>query len=118
MTSEEKIPTPIAQAIDAGSEKAQYDTEAKKFLSNVNILSRIMKRVVPEFKEMDLEDIKKCILNPTVGMELLDEGLTNITGENAESNIPSEGYVTFDVKFSAKADNNPRGKVILNLEMQ
>lgn len=118
MTNGEKIPTPIAQAIDAGGKKAQYDAEAKKFLSNVEILSRIMKRVVPEFKDMDLDEIKKCILNPTVGTELLDEGLTNITGENTESSIPSEGCVTFDVKFSAKADRNSRGKVILDMEMQ
>ena len=118
MTNGEKIPAPIAQAIDAGEKKAQYDAEAKQFLSNVEILSRIMKRVVPEFKGMDLGDIKKCILKPTVGTELLDEGLTNITGENTESNIPSEGYVTFDIKFSARADSNPRGKVILDMEMQ
>ena len=118
MTNGEKIPAPIAQAIDAGGKKAQYDAEAKQFLSNVEILSRIMKRVVPEFKGMDLGDIKKCILKPTVGTELLDEGLTNITGENTESNIPSEGYVTFDIKFSARADSNPRGKVILDMEMQ
>ena len=118
MTNGEKIPAPIAQAIDAGGKKAQYDAEAKQFLSNVEILSRIMKRVVPEFKGMELGDIKKCILKPTVGTELLDEGLTNITGENTESNIPSEGYVTFDIKFSARADSNPRGKVILDMEMQ
>ena len=118
MTNGEKIPAPIAQAIDAGGKKAQYDAEAKQFLSNVEILSRIMKRVVPEFKGMDLGEIKKCILKPTVGTELLDEGLTNITGENTESNIPSEGYVTFDIKFSARADSNPRGKVILDMEMQ
>ena len=118
MTNGEKIPAPIAQAIDAGGKKAQYDAEAKQFLSNVEILSRIMKRVVPEFKGMELGDIKKCILKPTVGTELLDEGLTNITGENTESNIPLEGYVTFDIKFSARADSNPRGKVILDMEMQ
>lgn len=117
-----KLQTPSATAttIDIAHEKAQYDTNAKKLLSNVEFLSRLLQHVVEEFKDMDLEEIKKCIIDPAIGTERIDEGLTNpsILGETQESTISGEGYVTFDIRFSARAERNERGKVLVNIELQ
>ena len=70
-----KLQTPSATAttIDIAHEKAQYDTNAKKLLSNVEFLSRLLQHVVEEFKDMDLEEIKKCIIDPAIGTERIDE---------------------------------------------
>lgn len=53
----------LAKQVASYGERTQYDAECKKFLSNRELLSRILQETVSEFKHMPLEQIKKCIIS-------------------------------------------------------
>ena len=63
-------------ASDAG---AAYDTNVKYLLADKQILSRILKYTVDEFREMDTEDILGCIGDDIeIGARPVDAGLSNL----------------------------------------
>lgn len=45
--------TEITNAINASKDKAQYDTHAKRLLSQKIILAHILVKVIDEFKDMN-----------------------------------------------------------------
>ena len=54
--------TGIANSIDIAKQEAQYDSCAKKLLSNIIILAWILKECVPEFKQYSVAQIANdCI---------------------------------------------------------
>ena len=56
-----QIKTNIAKAVEEVSNKAKYDNEVKKILSDPQILAWILKYTVEEFKEYDIPEIISCI---------------------------------------------------------
>ena len=56
-----QLETNIAKVVDEVSNKAKYDNEVKKVLSDSQILSWILKYTVREFKEYSIAEIMECM---------------------------------------------------------
>ena len=54
--------TEITNAINASKDKAQYDTHAKRLLSQKIILAHILVKVIDEFKDMKPEQVMAYII--------------------------------------------------------
>ncbi len=53
------IENALARRLDTAGEKAKYDKVCKKLLSSIQILARILKYCVPEFRDSDIKDIEE-----------------------------------------------------------
>lgn len=127
----------LDQEIDGalvGQNKLKYDKAAKGVLSDKKILAYILKRTVPEFASVSLNDIAtRCIEGtPLVSVVPVYKDKTNavqqylkkqenpnIQGMRNEDDSVTEGSVTFDVLFHAKApDTGELITLIINVEAQ
>ncbi|MCD7835129.1 MAG: hypothetical protein LUG83_00405, partial [Lachnospiraceae bacterium] len=116
--------TYISNVIDAAeSSKIQYDRNAKNILADKQILARILKYTLDEFRGMEIEKIISCIEGtPYVGEIPVEPGLTNslterIQGDTTESNIQNEGVIFFDVRFHTLLGEE-KCKILIDLEAQ
>lgn len=113
--------TYLAQAVAAADESGSYDTNAKFLLADKQILARILKYAVREFQDMEMEDIIFCISEEIeVGTRSVDPGLSNlgrIMESNAEDNVPGEGRIYYDIRFSAW-HKGMEMKFLINVEAQ
>ncbi len=105
------IATNLAQSVDAASDiNSAYDTNVKYLLADKQILSRILKYTVDEFRNMDFEDIIGCIGDDIeIGTRPVDAGLSNlgrVKGTLTEDNIPGEGMIFYDIRFTAYYSKN------------
>lgn len=102
--------------------KAAYDSAAKRFLSKKRILAYILKGVVPEFKDVSIDDIETHYIEsePLVGTVPTEPDYTpNIIGNRNEDNSPTEGLITFDILFHATAPTSGEPiELIINIEAQ
>ena len=103
--------TEITNAINASKDKAQYDTHAKRLLSQKIILAHILVKVIDDFKDMKPEQVMAYIEgDPIIGTIPVDPGLTNqeqfddsgqrIVGLNTENADINEGLIRFDIVFT------------------
>lgn len=110
--------TYLSQAIDAAEPESKYDTNVKWLLSDKQILAWILKFSVKEFSGIPIDDMINSIENDVeVGTRPVDAGLSNaqrITGDNTEDNIPGEGKIIYDIRFSVKMGM----KFLINIEAQ
>lgn len=100
------INTNLAQAVDATSDSGPaYDTNVKYLLADKQILSRILKYTVEEFRDLDIADIMDCIGDDIeIGTRPVDAGLSRlgrVKGTITEDNVPGEGIIYYDIRFSA-----------------
>ena len=113
--------TYLAQAVEAANDLSTYDTNVKFLLADKQILARVLKYAVQEFKDMTIEDIMDSIGDDIdVGTKPLDAGLSNIgrvNATNTEDNIPGEGKIFFDIRFTAYHKATEM-KFLINLEAQ
>ena len=113
--------TNLAQAVEAANASSFYDTNIKFLLADKQILARILKYAVQEFKDMPIKDIMVSIGEDIeIGTRALDAGLSNMGRINAsgtEDNIPGEGKVFFDIRFTAYHKKTEM-KFLINLEAQ
>ena len=113
--------TNLAQAVEAANASSSYDTNIKFLLADKQILARILKYVISEFKDMEIKDIISSIGEDIeIGTKPLDAGLSNlgrINASNTEDNIPGEGKIFFDIRFSAYHKKEEM-KFLINLEAQ
>lgn len=113
--------TNIAQSIAATNDAASYDANIKFLLADKQVLARILKYAVREFQDTTLEDIMSSIGNDIeVGTKPVDAGLSNmgrITESNTEDNIPGEGKIFYDIRFSAY-HRKTEIKFLVNVEAQ
>ena len=113
--------TNLAQAVEATHDSSSYDTNVKFLLADKQILSRILKYAVQEFKDMPIEDIMSSIGEDIeIGTKPLDAGLSNmgrINASSTEDNIPGEGKIFFDIRFTAYHKETEM-KFLINLEAQ
>lgn len=71
--------TNLAQAVEATNDLDSYDTNIKFLLADKQILARILKYAVQEFKDMAIDDIMTGIGdNIDIGTKPLDAGLSNL----------------------------------------
>lgn len=114
--------------LESSGPKVQYDENAKLLLSHKIILAHILANVAPEFLGLQPKEIVPLIEGqPDVSVIPVNPGETNaeertapvITGVNAESKIPREGVVTYDVRFYVWVPNRERKiKIIVDVEAQ
>ena len=113
--------TNLAQAVEAANDAGSYDTNIKFLLADKQILARILKYAVQEFKDMPIGDILTSIGEDIeIGTRPLDAGLSNIgrvNVSNTEDNVPGEGKIFFDIRFTAYHKESEM-KFLINLEAQ
>ena len=103
--------------------KAKIDKVVKEIFVNKQILARIIKRVVPEFEDIELEAIEnKYIItdDKTVSGVAVARNLTNAESLSTEDATVNEGTVYYDLMFRAKYPGE-EGKMIgmyINIELQ
>ncbi len=111
----------------SGYGNPQYDQYAKRILADKKIMAYILKRTVPEFADATLDDIANVYIEgePEIGTVPVNPDKTNasrggkIEGDRNESTSPTEGWVTFDILFHAKAPaTNELLTLIINVEAQ
>ena len=118
--------TYISKTLSAlGDGVARVDEKIKALLADKQILARILKYSVEEFKEYDILEI----IDRIEGVELLevpvDAGLSHkdrsefgkISGSNTEDNVPGEGVIYYDIRFNV-TKGKKRIKVLINIEAQ
>ena len=105
----------------AANDFSSYDTNIKLLLADKQILARILKYAVQEFKEMAVSDIMSSIGDEIdIGTKPLDAGVSNlgrINLSNTEDNVPGEGKIFFDIRFSAY-HREMEMKFLVNVEAQ
>lgn len=102
---------------------AMYNDYCKELLSSKQILSRILKAVTDEFKEVPTSAIIDCIegtpeisKQPVFGTSLKNE---KIIGSDTADSKPNEGTTTYDVKFITFAPTaTSYVKMYMNIEAQ
>ena len=118
--------TYISKTLSAlGDGVARVDEKIKALLADKQILARILKYSVEEFKEYDILEI----IDRIEGVEILevpvDAGLSHkdrsefgkISGSNTEDNVPGEGVIYYDIRFNV-TKGKKRIKVLINIEAQ
>lgn len=111
--------TQLAHGIDITEAKSRYDTEAKYLVSNKQVLARIMKYSVQEYKDCSIEEIIDFIEGtPEVSTHNVLPHNEKIVGMDTTSKIPEEGEFSFDIRFYALTPQTGKVKIILNIELQ
>ena len=99
------------------SPEQQYDAAAKHLLSIREVQAKILKAVVHEVKDYEIEEIMTFI-DPT-SMEVGKHPLSHFIGDNTESNILEEGVITYDIRYHLCIPNEPQPiTIIINTEAQ
>ncbi len=109
-----------------GYSNPTYDMAAKRFLSKRKMLAWILKRTVAEFADSSLYDIENKYIEgePQVSEAPVNPDKTNtvppsIKGNRNEDGSPTEGWITFDILFHAKAPSTGEMiTLIINIEAQ
>lgn len=114
--------TNLAQAIEATNDSGSaYDTNIKYLLADKQILARILKYAVKDFFDMEIPDIIDNIGDDIdIGTRPVDPGLSNlgqIKKSDTEDNIPGEGKIFYDIRFTAYHSKDEI-KFLINIEAQ
>ncbi|MDO5295345.1 MAG: hypothetical protein Q4F00_01720 [bacterium] len=102
---------------------AAYDAACKRLLAQRDILARLLKSCVNEFRNYDIKTIaEKCIEGSPIISEVPvnpDEAGAFIRGRGQERASPAEGSVFFDICFDAVVpDTHKTVQLIVNVEAQ
>lgn len=113
--------TYLAHAISVADAACSYDTNVKYLLADKQILAYILKFTVTEFQDMTIGEIISCIGDDlAIGTKAIDAGVSNygrIQDSNTEDNIPGEGKIFYDVRFTAYL-KEAEMKFLINVEAQ
>ncbi|MCI8705224.1 MAG: hypothetical protein HFH44_00535 [Lachnospiraceae bacterium] len=113
--------TNLAQAVEVAKDAESYDANVKFLLADKQVLARILKYALKDFQDMGLEDIMSSIGESVeVGTKPIDAGLSNlgrVSESNTEDNIPGEGKIFYDIRFSAYKKQEEI-KILINIEAQ
>lgn len=98
----------------------RYDAVCKQVLSEKGILSYILKYCVAEYRDLERSEIERYITGaPKIGKVLVEPDGTRIENEQTEDKSPSEGTVTYDIRFTATAPSDGTEiELIINIEAQ
>lgn len=85
----------ISNALDVAGNKAKYDAEVKRILSDKNILAWILKFATSEFKDATIDEIKAAIEGtPEISKVPVYPGKIKpeaIIGQANSDKVPNEG---------------------------
>ena len=111
----------VADAIETNDLNKAYDEYCKKILSNKQILARIMKECVAEYRDIPVEEIPSYIEHEPRLDVSLDEEADKIQGRNVEDQSVHGAVIKYDILFDAKLPNskeNERIGLFINVEAQ
>ena len=116
--------TNLSETIDIisseDSSDARYDASIKEVLADKQILARILKYTLEEFKDLDIETIMANIDEPVVSAVRIEPGHTNtekIQKTSEEDNVLGEGKIYYDIRFSVYCGEELI-KILINIEAQ
>ena len=113
--------TNLAKTLVCVDEAASYDTNIKFLLADKQVLARILKYAVSEFQDLAIDEIMACIGDEIeIGTKPIDAGLSNLGRVHlaaTEDNVPGEGVIFFDIRFSAYLGMSEM-KFLINIEAQ
>ena len=109
----------LVRSLQIAKDRSQYDANAKRLLSDKQVLARILKYTTTEFQEMDIHDIERCIEPSSVVIAPGYQG-DAIEGSSQESAGESEGTIRYDIRFVAVAPNRDKAgvRIIIDVEAQ
>lgn len=110
--------TSLSNSINTIGDDASYDDACKRLLSHKEVLARILKECVSEYKSYDIETIKNCIgKDVSVSKEAVHQ-FERVVNENTEDGTVTEGLIKFDIKFTAITPDKESIQLIINVENQ
>lgn len=112
------VKTALGDGLENYPNSPQYDQQCKIILSDKQILARIMKTCIPEYKDCTFNEIIQCIeKNPKLNVELPTYDL--ITGRNTEDTSIPGAMIRYDILFTAMAPNKDEEiEMFINIEAQ
>ena len=116
-----KEDTYLAHSMDAiKNDMASYDENAKHVLADKQVLARILKYTMEEFKDMPIDGILSHMGEKIeVGTRPLLPGpdrYGSVLRTETEDSVPGEGKIFFDIRFSVFTDREM--KILINVEAQ
>lgn len=116
--------TNLSQTIDILSSgegrDARYDASIKEMLADKQVLARILKYTLDEFKDIDIDTIIMNIDEPQVSAIRMEPGHTNtekIHKMSEEDVILGEGKIIYDIRFTVYCGDELI-KILINIEAQ
>ena len=116
--------THLSQTIDITTSSEDYDVKydesIKEMLADKQVLARILKYTLDEFKDLSLETIIQSIDEPIISKTRIEPGHTNtdkIKKTSEEDNVLGEGKIFYDIRFSAYCGDE-QIKILINVEAQ
>lgn len=110
--------TSLSNSINTIGDDASYDDACKRLLSHKEVLARILKECVSEYKSYDIETIKNCIgKDISISKEAIHQ-FERVVNENTEDGSVTEGLIKFDIKFTAITPDKEPIQLIINVENQ
>ena len=112
--------TYLSQTIDIVNDNARYDTSVKEVLADKQVLARILKYSLTEFRDDEIDDIMNNMDTPVISKVRMEPGQTNlnkIEKTSEEDNIPGEGKIFYDIRFSVFRGDE-QIKFLINIEAQ
>ena len=112
--------TNLSEVIDITSQVAKYDASVKEVLADKQVLSRILKYSLEEFKDMELEDIIGSMDEPVVSRMRMEPGQTNLNKVEKgteEDSVLGEGKIFYDIRFAVYLGEEMI-KFLINVEAQ
>ena len=111
----------ITNAVIMSENKARYDASVKGVLADKQVLARILKYSLDEFKDDSIDEIIKCISDDiAISSVPVYPGLTNlgkVAKSSEEDTVPGEGKIVYDIRFSV-IRRKVLTKLLINIEAQ
>ena len=124
------VETTAAEALHTTEGDSACDEACKRLLSEKQILARLMKECLKEYKDCDVKEIAEKLIEGTPQISTVpvmpDEVNPVITGMDTQDKTLREGVVTYDIRFYAIVPGNGKRKreqkqkivMIINVETQ
>ncbi len=113
-----KVNTNLSQSLnEIELEKAKRDDYAKCILADPQILARIVKGTVEEFKNLSIEEIMSGIGETVVSLTVPEQLCVKIQSVGTEDIDEEEGKIIYDIRFPLY-HNGKTSKFLINVEAQ
>ena len=111
----------VNELIDRSDHKLTYDEHCKRILCNKQIMARIIKECVSEFRDIPLAEIPDYIVSdPTMSINV-DKAIDKIYGMNPEDTSVFNAKIMFDIIVGIRLPNSSKKEnigLLLNIEAQ
>ncbi|MCM1246764.1 MAG: hypothetical protein NC293_14085, partial [Roseburia sp.] len=118
-----EIENTLAKKIDTAGQRASYDNNCRNLLANKQILARILKTCVTEFKDCSIKEIEEKYIEGTPQVSEVavhrDESAEFIGGIGKEDVTMKEGTAIYDIYFWVISPKDGEMiRLLINVESQ